>query len=53
MFGDKIDEIREMMGDPEWASRYFAVKFSFTIRMIDPEELCGLVLRIPTLLLEK
>jgi len=25
-FADRIDEIREMTGDPEWASRYFAVK---------------------------
>ncbi len=25
-FKDKIDEIREMTGDPEWPSRYFAVK---------------------------
>ena len=23
---DRIDEIRELMGDPEWSSRYFAVK---------------------------
>jgi HEAT repeat protein len=27
IFKDKMPEIREMMGDPEWASRYFAVKF--------------------------
>ncbi len=26
MFREKLDEIREMAGDPEWASRYFAVK---------------------------
>jgi HEAT repeat protein len=26
MFLDHIDEIREMTGDPEWASRYFAIK---------------------------
>ncbi len=26
MFLDHLDEIREMTGDPEWASRYFAVK---------------------------
>ncbi len=25
-FADRIDEVREMTGDPEWASRYFAVK---------------------------
>lgn len=25
-FGDRIGEIREMTGDPEWPSRYFAVK---------------------------
>ncbi len=25
-FADRIDEIREMTGDPEWPSRYFAVK---------------------------
>lgn len=25
-FHDRIDEIREMTGDPEWPSRYFAVK---------------------------
>ncbi len=25
-FRDKIDEIREMTGDPEWPSRYFALK---------------------------
>ncbi len=25
-FTDKIDEIREMTGDPEWPSRYFAIK---------------------------
>lgn len=26
MFRERIDEIREMTGDPEWAPRYFAVK---------------------------
>ena len=26
LFRDRIDEIREMMGDPEWAPRYFATK---------------------------
>lgn len=26
MFSDRLDEIREMTGDPEWASRYFAIK---------------------------
>ena len=26
MFNDRMDEIREMTGDPEWASRYFAIK---------------------------
>lgn len=25
-FADRLDEIREMTGDPEWPSRYFAVK---------------------------
>ncbi len=25
-FRDRLDEIREMMGDPEWPPRYFAVK---------------------------
>lgn len=25
-FEDRVDEIREMTGDPEWPSRYFAVK---------------------------
>jgi hypothetical protein len=25
LFHDKLDEIREMMGDPEWAVRYFAI----------------------------
>lgn len=25
-FADRLDEIREMAGDPEWPSRYFAVK---------------------------
>ena len=25
-FHDRIDEVREMTGDPEWPSRYFAVK---------------------------
>ncbi len=26
IFRDKLDQIREMTGDPEWAPRYFAVK---------------------------
>ena len=26
LFEDRLDEIREMTGDPEWAARYFAVK---------------------------
>lgn len=26
IFRDRVDEIREMTGDPEWAPRYFAVK---------------------------
>ncbi len=26
LFSNRIDEIREMTGDPEWAARYFAVK---------------------------
>jgi len=26
IFRDRLDEIREMTGDPEWAPRYFAVK---------------------------
>lgn len=26
LFQDRIDEIREMTGDPEWAARYFAIK---------------------------
>jgi len=26
IFHDRLDEIREMTGDPEWAPRYFAVK---------------------------
>jgi len=26
LLDDRLDEIREMTGDPEWASRYFAVK---------------------------
>lgn len=25
-FADRLDEIREMTGDPEWPSRYFAIK---------------------------
>ena len=25
-FSDRLDEIREMTGDPEWPSRYFAIK---------------------------
>ncbi|MDC7231980.1 MAG: HEAT repeat domain-containing protein [Spirochaetales bacterium] len=25
LFSERIDEIREMTGDPEWASRYFAI----------------------------
>ncbi|OQY32308.1 MAG: hypothetical protein B6241_11395 [Spirochaetaceae bacterium 4572_59] len=26
LFQDRMDEIREMTGDPEWAARYFAIK---------------------------
>jgi HEAT repeat protein len=29
-FSERLDEIREMTGDPEWPSRYFAVKILIT-----------------------
>jgi HEAT repeat protein len=33
-FSDRLDEVREMTGDPEWPSRYFAVK----VLLYDHEE---------------
>ncbi len=34
-FSDRLDEIREMMGDPEWPPRYFSVK----VMLYDEDEL--------------